>query len=72
MSRRGNSSTTRRRGASSAAERAAAITVADDLLLGGVPISGNLLAGGLGPLQAGLLGGYLGERHRSSRAAVGR
>jgi hypothetical protein len=50
----------------------AAIIVLVGLLLGGVPTLGNLLAGGLVPFLAGLLGGYLGERHQSGRAAVGR
>ena len=40
----------------------AAIAVAISLLLGGAFTLGNLLAGGLVPFFAGLLGGWLGER----------
>lgn len=40
----------------------AAIAVAIGLLLGGGFTLGNLLAGGLVPFLAGLLGGWLGER----------
>lgn len=47
----------------------AAIAVAIGLLLSGQFTLGNLLAGGLVPFLAGLLGGWLGER-RSARAAV--
>ena len=50
----------------------AAVAVVVGLLLGGAFTLGNLLAGGLVPFLAGLLGGYLGERHQSRGAAVGR
>jgi hypothetical protein len=50
----------------------AAIAVLVGLLLGGAFTLGNLPAGGLAPFLAGLLGGYLGERHQSGGAAVGR
>ncbi len=40
----------------------AAIAVAIGLLVGGAFTLGNLLAGGLVPFFAGLLGGWLGER----------
>jgi hypothetical protein len=40
----------------------AAIAVAVGLLLGGGFTLGNLVAGGLVPFAAGLLGGWLGER----------
>jgi uncharacterized SAM-binding protein YcdF (DUF218 family) len=43
----------------------AAIAVALSLLLGGAFTLGNLLAGGLVPFLAGLLGGWLGERRQS-------
>lgn len=49
----------------------AAIAVAIGLLIGGAFTLGNLLAGGLVPFLAGLLGGWLGERRQrgSSPAA---
>lgn len=50
----------------------AAIAVLLGLLLSGTFTLGNLLAGGLVPFLAGLLGGYLGERHQSTGAVVGR
>ncbi len=50
----------------------AATAVLVGLLLGGAFTLGNLLAGGLVPFLAGLLGGYLGERHQSREAAVSR
>jgi hypothetical protein len=50
----------------------AALAVVVGLLLGGAFTLGNLLAGGLVPFLAGLLGGYLGERRQSRGAAVGR
>lgn len=46
----------------------AAIAVAVGLLVGGAFTLGNLLAGGVVPFAAGLLGGWLGERR--SRGAV--
>ena len=49
----------------------AAIAVVVGLLLSGAFTLGNLLAGGLVPFLAGLLGGYLGERHQSRGAIVG-
>ena len=45
----------------------AAIAVALSLLLGGAFTLGNLLAGGLVPFLAGLLGGWLGERRQRGR-----
>jgi hypothetical protein len=48
----------------------AAIAVIIGLLLSGAFTLGNLLAGGLVPFLAGLLGGYLGERHQSRGAIV--
>ena len=48
----------------------AAIAVVIGLLLGGAFTLGNLLVGGLVPFLAGLLGGYLGERHQSRGAIV--
>ncbi|HEV7266752.1 MAG TPA: hypothetical protein VGN83_17805 [Falsiroseomonas sp.] len=42
----------------------AAIAVAIGLLIGGAFTLGNLLAGGLVPFLAGLLGGWLGERRQ--------
>ena len=48
----------------------AAIAVVIGLVLGGALTLGNLLAGGLVPFLAGLLGGYLGERRQSAGAAV--
>jgi hypothetical protein len=50
----------------------AAIAVVIGLLLSGTFTLGNLLAGGLVPFLAGLLGGYLGERRQSPGAGVGR
>jgi hypothetical protein len=50
----------------------AAIAVIIGLLLSGAFTLGNLLAGGLVPFLAGLLGSYLGERHQSGGAAVSR
>lgn len=50
----------------------AAIAVLLGLLLSGTFTLGNLLAGGLVPFLAGLLGGYLGERHQSAGAVVRR
>jgi hypothetical protein len=47
----------------------AAIAVAVGLLIGGAFTLGGLLAGGLVPFLAGLLGGWLGER-RSRKPAV--
>jgi hypothetical protein len=41
-------------------------------LLGSAFTLGNLLAAGLVPFLASLLGGYLGERHQSGGAAVSR
>ena len=49
----------------------AAVAVVVGLLLSGAFTLGNLLAGGLVPFLAGLLGGYLGERHQPGGAAVG-
>ena len=46
----------------------AAVAVAIGLLVGGAFTFGNLLAGGLVPFFAGLLGGWLGERR--NRGAV--
>ena len=48
----------------------AAIAVLVGLLLGGAFTLGNLLAGGLMPFLAGLLGGYLGERRQARGGAV--
>ncbi|PWS36188.1 hypothetical protein DFH01_13385 [Falsiroseomonas bella] len=48
----------------------AAFAVALSLLLGGAFTLGNLLAGGLVPFLAGLLGGWLGERHQRSRSTT--
>lgn len=42
----------------------AAIAVALGLLLGGAFTLGNLLAGGVTPFVAGLLGGWMGERRQ--------
>ena len=49
----------------------AAVAVVVGLLLSGAFTLGNLLAGGLVPFLAGLLGGYLGERQQARSAAVG-
>ncbi len=48
---------------------AAALAVAIALLLSGVFTLGNLVAGGLVPFLAGLLGGWLGERRQDSKVA---
>lgn len=48
----------------------AAIAVIISLLLSGAFTLGNLLVGGLVPFLAGLLGGYLGERHQSKGAII--
>ena len=48
----------------------AAIAVIIGLLLSGAFTLGNLLVGGLVPFLAGLLGGYLGERHQSKGAII--
>ena len=50
----------------------AAIAVLIGLLLSGAFTLGNLLAGGLLPFLAGLLGGYLGERQQAQRAVADR
>jgi hypothetical protein len=47
---------------------AAALAVALALLLSGGFTVGNLIAGGLVPFFAGLLGGWLGERRQESTA----
>ena len=47
----------------------AAIAVAISLLLGGAFTVGGLLAGGLVPFLAGLLGGWYGERRSRGSAA---
>ncbi len=49
---------------------AAAVAVAIALALSGVFSVGNLIAGGLVPFFAGLLGGWLGERRQESAAAA--
>ncbi len=48
----------------------AAIAVVIGLVLGGALTIGNLLAGGLVPFLAALLGGYLGERRQSAGSVV--
>ena len=48
----------------------ASIAVFIGLILSGALSVANLLIGGLIPFLAGLLGGYLGERHQASRASV--
>ena len=48
---------------------AAAVAVAIALLLSGNMSAVNLIAGGLVPFLAGLLGGWLGERRQDSKAA---
>ena len=48
----------------------AAIAVIIGLLLSSAFTLGNLLVGGLVPFLAGLLGGYLGERHQARAAIV--
>ncbi len=47
---------------------AAAVAVAIGLLVSGNFTVGNVLAGGLVPFFAGLLGGWLGERRQESKA----
>lgn len=47
---------------------AAAVAVAIGLILSGNLSIGNLLAGGLVPFLAGLLGGWLGEKRQDSKA----
>ena len=49
---------------------AAALAVALALLLSGGFTVGNLIAGGLVPFLAGLLGGWLGERRQESTAGA--
>lgn len=49
---------------------AAAVAVAIVLLLSGNFTVGNVLAGGLVPFFAGLLGGWLGERRQESKSAA--
>ena len=48
----------------------AALAVAISLLIGGAFTLGNLLAGGLIPFLAGLLGGWLGERRQQGRGPI--
>ena len=48
----------------------ATIAVIIGLLLSSAFTLGNLLVGGLVPFLAGLLGGYLGERHQARAAIV--
>jgi ABC-type dipeptide/oligopeptide/nickel transport system permease subunit len=48
----------------------AAIAVALSLLIGGAFTLGNLLAGGVVPFLAGLLGGWLGERRQRGTSAT--
>ncbi len=48
----------------------AAIAVALSLLLGSAFSLGNLLAGGLMPFLAALLGGWLGERRQRSHGVM--
>jgi hypothetical protein len=48
----------------------AAVAVALSLLIGGALTLGNLLAGGLVPFLAGLLGGWLGERRQRRQGAA--
>lgn len=50
----------------------AAIAVVVGLLLSGALTFGNVLAGGLVPFLAGLLGGWLGERRQVTGATTGR
>lgn len=50
----------------------AAIAVVIGLLLSGALTLGNVLAGGLVPFLAGLLGGWLGERRQVAGTAAGR
>jgi hypothetical protein len=49
---------------------AAAVAVAIALLLAGSLSIGSLLAGGLVPFLAGLLGGWLGEKRQDARAGI--
>jgi hypothetical protein len=49
---------------------AAAASVAIVLLLSGTFTIVNIIAGGLVPVLAGLLGGWLGERRQESKAAI--
>jgi hypothetical protein len=49
---------------------AAAVSVAIALLLSGNMTIGNVIAGGLAPFLAGLLGGWLGERRQASKSAL--
>ena len=49
---------------------AAAVAVAIALVLSGNLSAVNLIAGGLVPFLAGLLGGWLGERRQDSKSAV--
>lgn len=49
---------------------AAAVAVAVALLIAGNMSLANILAGGLVPFLAGLLGGWLGEKHQDSKAAT--
>lgn len=48
---------------------AAAVAVAIALVLSGNLSVGNLLAGGLVPFLAGLLGGWLGEKRQDAKSA---
>jgi hypothetical protein len=48
---------------------AAAVAVAIALVLSGNLSVGNIIAGGIVPFLAGLLGGWLGERRQESKAA---
>lgn len=49
----------------------AAIAVVVSLLLSGAFTLGNLLAGGMLPFLAGLLGGWLGERRQTAGTVAG-
>jgi hydrogenase/urease accessory protein HupE len=49
---------------------AAAVAVAIALLLSGSLSIGSLLAGGLVPFLAGLLGGWLGEKRQDAKAGI--
>jgi hypothetical protein len=49
---------------------AAAASVAVVLLLSGTFTIVNIIAGGLVPFLAGLLGGWLGERRQDAKAAT--
>ena len=51
-------------------DASAAIAVAIGLLIGGAFTLGGLLAGGVVPFLAGLLGGWLGERRGRPPAAT--